>query len=257
MNTTSENKAATDATMAKRLSEHPFLRRLNHTQLALLADCALTAQFKPGDVIFRESEKAQLFYLIEKGKVVLESGEEYGEPVAIQTIGAGDLLGWSWMLPPYRWRFTARAIEPTEAIYFAGTILRDYCERDHSLGFELHKRISEVMMKRLQAARQKMLSMHAHGEELPPVVLQSPFMDQELDIDDYVDPNDEPQARTSNKEWPPKLRQIQAAVPPAQKEKRKGSKEEAGRTCRTGMLDKKRFAFSKRCRAMLMTMAHF
>lgn len=174
--------AATDP-MAKRLREHPFLRGLNRTQLALLADCALPAEFKPGEVIFREGEKAQLFYLIEKGKVVLESGKKYGEPVVIQTIGAGDLLGWSWMLPPYRWHFTARAIEPTEVIYFAGTILREYCEQDHSLGFELHKRISEVMMKRLQAARQKMLSMHAHGEKLPPVVLQSPYLDQELDVD--------------------------------------------------------------------------
>ena len=172
--------AATNS-MAKRLSGHPFLRGLNHEQFTLLADCALPAQFRPGEVIFREGEKAQLFYLIEKGNVVLESGKEYGEPVVIQTIGAGDLLGWSWMMPPYRWRFTARAIEPTEAIYFAGTILREYCERDHSLGFELHKRMSEVMMKRLQAARQKMLAIHARGEKLEPVVGTSPFMHQEFD----------------------------------------------------------------------------
>lgn len=98
----------------------------------------------------------------------------------IDTIGAGGLLGWSWMMPPYKWRFTARAVEPTEAIYFAGTILREYCERDPALGFELHKRLSAVMMKRLQAARGKILAMHVHGEKLEPVALQSPFMDQEL-----------------------------------------------------------------------------
>jgi CRP/FNR family transcriptional regulator, cyclic AMP receptor protein len=141
-------------------------------------------------VIFREGEKAKLFYLIENGRVVLESSKDYGEPVVIQTIGAGDLLGWSWMMPPYVWHFTARAIEHTEAIYFAGTILREYCERDHSLGFELHKRMSAVMMKRLQAARIKMLALHAHGEKLPPVGL-SPFMEQELDTDWYVDPDDD------------------------------------------------------------------
>ena len=165
---------------AKLVSEHPFLRGLTRDQLTLLSDCALPAQFKAGQVIFREGEKAKLFYLIQKGKVVLESKAEFGGPVVIDTIGAGGLLGWSWMMPPYKWRFTARAVEPTEAIYFAGTILREYCERDHSLGFELHKRLSAVMMKRLQAARRKMLEMHVHGEKLEPVVLQSPFMDQEL-----------------------------------------------------------------------------
>ena len=174
-----EAKITTDP-IAQRVGEHPFLRGLTHDQLTLLADCALPAQFKAGQIIFREGEKAKLFYLIEKGKVVLESKGEFGEPVVIDTIGAGDLLGWSWMMPPYKWRFTARAVEPTEAIYFAGTILREYCERDHSLGFELHKRLSAVMMKRLQTARRKMLAMHVHGEKLEPVGLQSPFMDQEF-----------------------------------------------------------------------------
>ena len=173
-------KTTTDP-MAKRIREHPFLRGLTPDQLASLIDCALPAQFKAGQIIFREGEKAKLFYLIEKGKVVLESKAELGEPVVIDTIGDGDVLGWSWMQPPYKWHFTARAVEPTEAIYFAGTILRDYCESDHSLGFELHKRLSAVMMKRLQAARSKMLAMHLHGEKLEPVILQSPFMDQELD----------------------------------------------------------------------------
>ena len=114
--------------VAKRIGEHPFLRGMTHDQLALLIDCALPAQFKAGQIIFREGEKAKLFYLIDKGKVVLESKAEFGEPVVIDTIGAGDLLGWSWMMPPYQWHFTARAIEPTEAIYFAGfsvTIARE------------------------------------------------------------------------------------------------------------------------------------
>ena len=180
METTFETEAETDA-MVKRVEEHPFLRGLSHDQLVLLADCALTARFHPGDIIFRQGEKAKAFYLIEKGRVVLESGTEHGEPVVIDAIGAGDLLGWSWMMPPYVWHFTARAIQPTTAIYFMGPILRDYCERDHSLGFELHKRMSAVMMRRLQAARRKMLSIHTRGEKLQPVVGLSPFMEQEFD----------------------------------------------------------------------------
>ena len=124
---------------------------------------------------------ANRFYLIESGKVVLESGEGFGAPVVVETIGAGDLLGWSWMFPPYVWHFTARAAEPTKAIFFYGTILREYCERDHSLGYELFKRMTPVMMKRLQAARRKMLYLHAHRAQLEPIVPGSPFLNHEND----------------------------------------------------------------------------
>ena len=153
------------------------------THLALLTDCAIAVHFNKGQTILREGELANRFYLIESGKVLLESGEGFGEPVIIETIGPGDLVGWSWMFPPYVWHFTARAAEPTEAIFFYGTILREYCEKNHSLGYELFKRIAPVMMKRLQAARHKMLSVHAHGASLQPAVLESPLMDQEQDTD--------------------------------------------------------------------------
>ena len=126
---------------------------------------------------------ANRFYLIETGKVVLESGEGFGDPVVVETIGAGDLLGWSWMFPPYVWHFTARAVEPTEAIFFYGTILREYCERDPALGYELFKRMAPVMLNRLQLARRKMLSIYAHGDALERVVIESHFIDQEQDTD--------------------------------------------------------------------------
>jgi CRP/FNR family transcriptional regulator, cyclic AMP receptor protein len=169
--------------MATRVALHPFLAGMNRTQLALLIDCAMASHFKPGQVILREGEKANRFYLIESGKVVLESSEDFGEPVVVEKIGAGDLLGWSWMFPPYVWHFTARAVEPTEMIFFYGTILREYCERDPSLGYELFKRMSPVMLRRLQAARKKMLSLHTRQDSLEPVILESPFMDQEQDTD--------------------------------------------------------------------------
>jgi CRP-like cAMP-binding protein len=143
--------------MVTRVALHPFLAGMNRTQLALLTDCAMPVHFKKGQTIFREGEMANRFYLIESGKVVLESGDGLGKPVLIETIGAGDLLGWSWMFPPYTWRFTARAAEPTAAIFFYGTILREYCERDHSLGFELFKRMAPVMIKRMQNAREKLV----------------------------------------------------------------------------------------------------
>ncbi len=156
--------------MAERVALHPFLAGMSRTHLALLTDCAIPVRFKKGQVVLQEGDFANRFYLIESGKVVLESGVEFGEPVVIEEIGPGDLLGWSWMFPPHVWHFTARAIEPTEAIFFYGTILREYCERDHSLGYELFKRISPIMLRRLQAARQKMLSLHARKASLKPVL---------------------------------------------------------------------------------------
>jgi CRP-like cAMP-binding protein len=154
MNNQTETKSES---MVTRVALHPFLAGMNRTQLALLTDCAMPVHFEKGQTIFGEGEMANRFYLIESGKVILESGDGLGKPVPIETIGAGDLLGWSWMFPPYVWRFTARAAEATAAIFFYGTILREYCERDHSLGFELFKRMAPVMIKRMQNAREKLV----------------------------------------------------------------------------------------------------
>ena len=183
------HKTATEMTkeresLSTRIALHPFLAGMNHAQLALLTDCAMATRFQKGQTILREGEFANRFYLIETGKVVLESGEGFGDPVIIETISPGDLLGWSWMFPPYVWHFTARAVEPTRAIFFYGTILREYCERDPSLGYELFKRITPVMMRRLQRTRRNMLAIHAHDASLEPAgVRQSPFLDQEQDTD--------------------------------------------------------------------------
>jgi CRP/FNR family cyclic AMP-dependent transcriptional regulator len=153
--------------LAARVMLHPFLAGMNRTQLALLTDCAIAAHFKTGETILRQGEFADRCYLIETGKVALESGGGFGEALVIETIGAGDLLGWSWMFPPYTWQFTARAIEPTTAIFFYGRSLREHCEKDHSLGYDVLKRISAVMVRRLQAAHNQMLSLYS---DRPPVI---------------------------------------------------------------------------------------
>ncbi len=148
--------------LGTRVALHPFLAGMNHTQLTLLTDCAVARHFNMGQTILREGEFANGFYLIETGRVALESEAGFGESILIQTIGAGDLLGWSWMFPPYVWQFTARAIEPTAALFFYAAILREYCEKDHSLGYELLKRISAVMVTRLHAAHDQMLSLSSN-----------------------------------------------------------------------------------------------
>ena len=183
MNSEREMKTETyDETMAARVALHPFLAGLNGVQLVLLTDCAMSVRFQSGDIILRKGDHADRIFLIETGKVVLESGKDHGEPVVVDTIGAGDLLGWSWMFPPYSWQFTARAVAPTRAICFAGSVLREYCERDHSLGYELLKRMTAVMTRRMQNARRKMLAIHSGKSSLEPVILEPLFLDQELDI---------------------------------------------------------------------------
>jgi CRP/FNR family cyclic AMP-dependent transcriptional regulator len=137
------------------VAAHPFLSGIAADHVRLLADCAMRCQFPAGQVIFRKGETASRFYLIERGKVALESSAG-DEVVRIDEVGAGDLLGWSWIFPPYVWHFDARASEATTAIFLHGTMLREYCEADPALGYELFKRMSEVMMRRLQAARTKL-----------------------------------------------------------------------------------------------------
>ncbi|HEY8669768.1 MAG TPA: cyclic nucleotide-binding domain-containing protein [Terriglobales bacterium] len=143
------------AELEGQVAAHPFLVGLSAHHIRLLADCAMRSQFTAGQVIFQKGETANRFYLIERGRVALESSAS-DDVVQIDEVGAGDLLGWSWIFPPYVWHFDARAIESTTAIFFYGTILREYCDNDPALGYDLFKRMSEVMMRRLQAARAKL-----------------------------------------------------------------------------------------------------
>ena len=115
-------------------------------------------RYEKDELIFRDGDPANRFYLIEQGRVSLEAhpgGRRQAESVAI--IGPGDVLGWSWLFPPYCWQFDARTLEPTEAIFFYGTPLREQCEQDHNFGFETMKRMTLVIIQRLQDARRLLL----------------------------------------------------------------------------------------------------
>ncbi len=144
-------------TLESVVAELPFLKGLSSKHLQTLADNAMQTQFKAGELIFREGDPANRFYLILSGRVVLESSRKDRPAVRIQTIGAGDVLGWSWLFPPYYWHFDARALEETTAIFFYGTRLREACENDHDLGYELMKRMTSVMLQRLQATRRQLI----------------------------------------------------------------------------------------------------
>ena len=135
------------------LAAQPFLKGLSQAQLAALADNALEVEFPAGKKIFTEGLAANRFYILLAGEVALESKAGGKGKRLIQTIKAGDVLGWSWLIPPYKWHFDARAVKPTKAIIFFAITLRELCDKDHTLGYEWMKRVSKVVIKRLQAAR--------------------------------------------------------------------------------------------------------
>jgi CRP/FNR family cyclic AMP-dependent transcriptional regulator len=138
------------------VAQQPFFKGLNAQQLELLAASALEMQFEPGQAIFQEGSPANRFYLILEGQVVLETKLEEHGIFQIQTLGPGDDLGWSWLFPPYLLNVSARALAPTRAIFFYGTRLREQCEQDHDLGYQLMQRVAEVVIQRLQATQHRL-----------------------------------------------------------------------------------------------------
>lgn len=143
------------------LAVTPLLKDLDKRYLKLLTGCASDVQFDAGEIIFREGEEADKFYIIQQGKVSLETKFAEQEPATIQTITEGGVLGWSWLFPPYRWHFDARAVVPTQAIALDGNYLRTKCEEDHDFGYELLKRFAQVIEQRLQALRSQLPDIHA------------------------------------------------------------------------------------------------
>lgn len=142
---------------------HPFLKGLPEEYLKILEDVSMYAQFEPGEVIFREGEPANRFYLIHSGEIDVEA-EVDERLMPIQKIGPGDALGWSWLYPPYYWHFGARAMTRTTATFYYGTRLREKCEENPAFGFELMKRISAVLLERLQSTRKRLSEINAHAQ---------------------------------------------------------------------------------------------
>lgn len=139
------------------MSPHPFFAGLCEYHLRILSECAHRAHFRRGEYIFREGELANRFYLVQHGQVAIESACGDG-PVVVQTLLDGDVLGWSWLFPPYQWHFDARAVTDTDAIFLPGVRLRELCECDHAFGAEVMPRITRVVIQRLQAARLKIVA---------------------------------------------------------------------------------------------------
>jgi len=135
---------------------HPFLAGMSPAHLRFIAENATEAHYAAGDLIFREGEAANRFFLINRGEVALQT-HVAGQAATVQTVGAGDVVGWSWLLPPHHWHFDARAAADTDAIVIHAPRLREESEVNDALGYALMKRIANVLIERLQATRQKLV----------------------------------------------------------------------------------------------------
>jgi CRP-like cAMP-binding protein len=145
------------------ITNHAFFHGMKPEHLALLTMGAKAAEFKVGDVLFREGEPANQFYLIESGKIALEAHEPADGTMLVQTLGAGEVLGWSWLFPPFVWHFQARAIQPANVIILNGAHLLITAERHHDFGYELMKRVAQVVISRLQATRKQLLALQVES----------------------------------------------------------------------------------------------
>lgn len=143
------------------ISAHPFLRSLSPEYVEILTGCAQDQAFPAGEVIFREGDIADRFYLILEGRIALESHVPPSGHLTVQNLGPDDVLGWSWLFPPYVWHFQARALEPTRVVVFNGAHLLVACERNHEFGYDLMKRLSQVLIRRLQAAQTQFVNLHS------------------------------------------------------------------------------------------------
>ncbi|MFH1329516.1 MAG: cyclic nucleotide-binding domain-containing protein [Actinomycetota bacterium] len=146
---------------AELLAVHPFVVGMEESQVRRMAECVTgVAHFAPDQVIFHAGGVAQVLYLIRSGDVALEVAAPGAGTRIVGTLHGGDALGWSWMFPPYRWAFDARALAPTEAVTIDGVKLRQCAAADHELGYQVVWRVAREMADRLQATRLQMLDVY-------------------------------------------------------------------------------------------------
>ncbi|MGE0173196.1 MAG: cyclic nucleotide-binding domain-containing protein [Oligoflexales bacterium] len=147
-------------TMRELLAGHRFCSRMKPEYIGTIASCSITKSYKPNEMLGREGELSDYFFLIMDGRVAIESSQPGLPPVVLQTLHGGEVVGWSWLFPPYEWVFDARALTDVETIALDAQCLKEKCEEDNALGFDLMKRFSQVMTTRLKAARLQLLDLY-------------------------------------------------------------------------------------------------
>jgi CRP-like cAMP-binding protein len=150
-------------TLDQLIADAPTLAGLAPAQLELIAGCARNERVEAGVYLLREGEPADRFFLIRHGVVALEVHAPGRGSIVIETLRAGDVVGWSWLFAPYRWQLDGRTLEPCALVTFDGGCLRGKCDTDHELGYQLMSRFAANLVERLQATRLQLLDVYGHG----------------------------------------------------------------------------------------------
>jgi CRP/FNR family transcriptional regulator, cyclic AMP receptor protein len=149
-------------TLDELIAESPVFAGLEPRHLALIAGCGLNEAVPAGTRLFREGAPAERFYLIRHGAIALEVDAPGRGALVIETLHAGEVVGWSWLFDPYRWQFDGRVTEPSRVVAFDGRCLRGKCDDDHELGYQLMRRFAAATVERLQATRLQLLDVYAN-----------------------------------------------------------------------------------------------
>jgi CRP-like cAMP-binding protein len=144
------------------LEESTVFAGLDPARRSLIAGCGRNVVFAAGDHLFRQGEPADTFWLLRRGRVALLVHVPGRGDLTVETIEAGDVVGWSWLFPPYTWQYDARAVDDVHAIAFDGQCLRGKCDEDHALGYDLMRRFGSVMVDRLQHTRMRLIDVYGH-----------------------------------------------------------------------------------------------
>ena len=142
------------------VATHPSLAGLPGETVAHVAGCAHNVSVPAGELLLSEGEPADALYLLRRGRVSLEVRAPGARALVIETLGPGEIVGWSWLFAPYRWQLDARATEPVGAISVDAVCLRTKAEEDPVFGYELMKSFASVILQRLQAARLRLLDLY-------------------------------------------------------------------------------------------------
>jgi len=142
---------------AEYLSAHEFFSDFSDDVLKFLCECSSTFVIKQGQILFRQGENANNFYVVLNGHISIQMPAIMGPTLEIQTLGKDQVLGWSWLIAPYKWNFQTRAEEDTELLQFDGAAILARCEQEPKFGYELLKKFAGLMSERLNAAREKMM----------------------------------------------------------------------------------------------------
>ncbi|HTX46459.1 MAG TPA: cyclic nucleotide-binding domain-containing protein [Solirubrobacteraceae bacterium] len=153
-------------TLDETIAAAPVFAGLSADQLTLIAGCARNERVSAGALLGREGDPANSFYLIRHGSVALELHAPGRDSLLIETLGDGDVVGWSWLFEPYRWQLDARATGPCALIEFDGSCLRGKCDRDHELGYDLMRRSAASLLETLQSTRIQLLDVYGHARAL-------------------------------------------------------------------------------------------